>query len=190
MAMRRTQSKTKRLPKPLLDAVNKAIAKQHFTYDDLTRLIAEAVRDGKIKPDEAPSRSGLHRYGQQYLDKMEQLVMVREQAKVIVNEAGGDGLVMEEAAVNLVLNEIITIMMATDSEKGMKPGDVAKIASGLGKLQQSSVNREKIKTEFKKEAQARAKAVAKDSVKKMKKAGLSGKAIAEIEQNILGIPQK
>lgn len=159
MASRRSHSKVTKLPPALLDAINEAIVKRGATYDELTELVGGWVSKGKIAAEDAPSRAGLARYGRNFLARMEQLTVAREAAKQIVASSGGDGLVMDEAATNLVLNEIMSIFMSRDPEQGLKPGDVAKIAAGLGKLQQSSVMREKIKGEFERRAKDAEKAV-------------------------------
>lgn len=184
--MRRAHSKVTKLPPELLDAINEAIVKRGATYDDLTKVVAAWVADGKLAPEHAPSRAGLARYGKNFLARMEQLTVAREAAKQIVASSGGDGLVMDEAATNLVLNEIMSIFMnrdPDDADAGLSPGEVAKIAAGLGKLQSSSVQREKIKTEFEKKVKAAAQSVSG----KAKKAGLSKEAIEEIEREVLGI---
>jgi len=183
MAPRRSHSKVSKLPRALVDRLNEAIAKHGYTYDELSKMVDDWIAKGLLAREDAPSRSALGRYGKNFLARMEQLGIMREQAKTIVTEAAGDGLVMEEAAVNLVLNEIMTIFMHSDPEQGMKPADVARIASGLGKLQQSSVRREALKMDFEKRAQAAAKKVTAIG----KRAGLSKDTIATIEREVLGI---
>ena len=187
MSSRRSHSKIKKLPKPLLEQINNAIARRGLTYDDLESLVQQWVDSGELHPDEAPSRSALGRHGKNFLARLEQLSMMREQAKTIVTEAAGDGLVMEEAAASLVINEIMSILMAVDKDKGegMSPADVARIANGLGKLQSSSVQREKLKSDFAKRVKEATKKVAKVA----KKAGLSKSTIAKIEREVLGIAQ-
>lgn len=183
MKNRRRHSKVSRLPSELRAAVDRAIVKRGATYDELVDLIDGWVRDGKLKRHEAPSRAALGRYGRHYLARLEQLDLVREQAKSVVTNAEQYGMVLDEAATNLVLNEIISIFMQRDPKKGLKPGDIARIAAGLGKLQQSSAIREKVKAEFSK----RAKQVAKTVSGMAKKAGLSKHTIEQIEREVLGM---
>jgi hypothetical protein len=73
--------------------------------------------------------------------------------------------------------------MARDPEDGIAPADVARIAAGLGKLQSSSVQREKLKTDFAQRAAAAAKKVSGMA----KKAGLSKLTIEQIEREVLGV---
>lgn len=183
MGKRRSHSKVNQLSPRLIEAINVAIAQDGVTYDHLADMVDDWVAQGAITQADAPSRSGLARHGKSFLARMEQLNRMREQAKTIVAEAGGDGTVLEEAATNLVLNEIMAIFMAADPEQGMKTVDVARIAQGLGRLQSSSVQRERLKVDMVKRAQAAAKKVAATA----RKAGLSAAAIATIERDVLGI---
>jgi hypothetical protein len=183
---KRVHSKVTKMPQRLRAAIDTAIAKHGATYDQLAAMVEKWIKAGEIKADAAPSRAGLARYGKNFLSRMEQLNAMREQARQIVTSANGDGMVLDEAATNLVLNEIMSIFMARDPldpKDGITPADVARIAAGLGKLQSSSVQREKLKTDFAQRAAAAAKKVSGMA----KKAGLSKQAIAQIEREVLGV---
>jgi hypothetical protein len=171
------------MPQRLRAAIDTAIAKHGATYDQLAAMVEKWIKAGEIKADAAPSRAGLARYGKNFLSRMEQLNAMREQARQIVTSANGDGMVLDEAATNLVLNEIMSIFMARDPEDGIAPADVARIAAGLGKLQSSSVQREKLKTDFAQRAAAAAKKVSGLA----QKAGLSKRTIEQIEREVLGV---
>ncbi len=180
---RRAHSKVSKLPPHLRAAIDTAIVKRGATYDELAELVNGWVRAGRIKADDAPSRAGLARYGKYTVARFEQLDLVREQAKAVVVKAEEYGMVLDEAATNLVLNEIMSVFMTRDPNEPMKPADLARIAAGLGKLQSSSAQREKVKGEFEKRTAAAAKKVTATA----KKAGLSKEAIAQIERDVLGI---
>jgi len=182
MASRRAHSKVSKLPPNFRSAIADAIVKRGATYDALTALVKAWVKDGKIKAEDAPSRAGLARYGKHYMARLEQLDLVREQAKSVVAKAEEFGMVLDEAATNMVLNEIMSIFMSRDPGKPMKPADLARIAAGLGKLQQSSAAREKIRMDYDKRAQA----AVKKAGTAMKRAGASKQAIAEVEKLLLG----
>jgi hypothetical protein len=183
MANRRTHSKVAKLAAPLRAAIHDAIVKRGATYDELTALVTGWVRAGKLKAEDAPSRAALGRYGKHALARFEQLDLVREQAKAVVAKAEEYGMVLDEAATNMVLNEIMAIFMSRDPGKPMKPGDLARIAAGLGKLQQSSAAREKVKAEFQKRAGAAAKKVTDIE----RKGGLSKQDANVIRAKILGV---
>lgn len=182
MSARRRHSKVGQLPAPLREAIHGAIAAGK-TYDQCAEMIGAWVAEGAVAPAAAPSRAAVARYGKHYMARMEQLQLVREQARSIVSAAGSDGMALDEAATNLVLNEIMSIFMSRDPKDGVPPADVARIAAGLGKLQSSSVQREKLKTDFETRAAAAAKKVGATA----RKAGLSKEAIAQIEREVLGI---
>lgn len=181
LSQRRSHSKVAQLPQKLREAIHAAIAAGK-TYDAVAQMIGDWVARGAVAPAAAPSRAAVARYGKFYLHRMELLALVREQAKSIVSAAGTDGMALDEAATNLVMAEIMSIFMSRDPKRGISPADVARIAAGLGKLQSSSVQREKLKGEFEKRTQA----AAQQAGKIMKKAGISQKAIAEVEQILMG----
>ncbi len=178
---RRRHSKVGQLPSTLRDAIHSAIAAGK-TYDELAGMVDAWVAQGVVAPAAAPSRAAVARYGKHYMARMEQLQLVREQARSIVSAAGSDGMALDEAATNLVLNEIMSIFMSRDPKDGVPAADVARIAAGLGKLQSSSVQREKLKTDF----ETRAKNAAQAATTVMRKAGISKTAIAEVEQILMG----
>lgn len=158
---RRTHSKISRLPESLRAAIHDALIRRGATYDDLTGLVSAWVRDAKVAAADAPSRAGLARYGKHFLSRMEQLHQAREQAKAVVANAEEYGMALDEAATNMVLNEIMSIFMSRHPGKPMSPADIARIAAGLGKLQSSSVQREKLKSDFARQVNdARIRAVA------------------------------
>lgn len=179
---RRAHSKVSKLPSRLRTAIDSAIVKG-ATYDEVAETVEGWVRTGKLNKDDAPSRAGIARYGKHALARFEQLDLVREQARQVVAKAEEYGMVLDEAATNLVLNEIMSVFMQRDPGEPMKPGDLARIAAGLGKLQSSSAQREKVKGELEKRAATAAKKVTATA----KKAGLSKEAIAQIERDVLGI---
>lgn len=181
MTSRRRHSKVGQLPHALREAIHSAITAGK-TYDELAGMVDAWVAQGAVAPAAAPSRAAVARYGKHYMARMEQLHLVREQAKSIVAAAGTDGMALDEAATNLVLNEIMSIFMSRDPKDGVPAADVARIAAGLGKLQSSSVQREKLKTDF----ETRAAAAAKKAAGVMKRAGASQKTIDEIEGILMG----
>lgn len=180
---RRSHSKVTKLPQRLRAAIDDAIAKRRATYDELAAMVEKWIAEGKVAATDAPSRAGLARYGKNYFARMEQLNLMREQAKQVVASAEEYGMVLDEAATNMALNELMAIFMSRDPNDPMKPADIARVMSGLGKLQQSSAVREKLKSDF----AARAQAAAKKVGAKAKQAGLSKQAIEEIEREVLGI---
>ena len=80
---------------------------QGVTIEKIVAHLKTLAVKGIIAHEDVPSKSSVGRYGKNFMSRLERMDLVREQAKVIVERAQGDGLVMEEAAVSLVLNEKI-----------------------------------------------------------------------------------
>jgi DNA-binding transcriptional regulator YhcF (GntR family) len=182
MASRRTHSKVMKLPPRLRDAIRDALVKHGKNYDQVAELVEQWVAAGEIKPEDKPSRSGIARFGKLELARLEQLEHTREYARAVVAKADEYGMALDEAASNTLLNELMSIFMKRSPDQPMDPGELARIMTGLGKLQQSSAAREKMKTEF----QKRIEAATKKATGAMKRAGLSKTAIAEVEGILMG----
>ena len=157
------------------------------TIEKIVSHLKGLAGQGVIKEEDVPSKSSVGRYSKGFLAKLERMDIAREQSKVIVERAKGDGLVVEEAAVALVLNEMMKILMPEDDEKGITPQQVASIAVALSKLQSSSSTRERAKIEVRKEMDRLSKLAAREVGKLAKKGGLSKEAVEEIKNKILGI---
>lgn len=183
MTERRGHSKVVRLPVAIRDAVNTLIVSGK-TIDEVLAHLRLLVDQGEIPTEAVPSRSGVGRYIKGFTARLEKMDLVREQAKTIVERAEGQGLVVEEAAVSLVLNEIMTILMP---EQGIvDPKVVASVAMALAKLQSSSATRERAKIEIRKDMQARAKT----AVAAIKKSNMGGserkRLVEEVDRILLG----
>lgn len=184
MTERRRHSKVTQLPAEIRDAVN-ALLIGGKTIREVVEYLGQMVESGAIKPGDKPSKSSIGRYSTGFLARLDKMDLVREQAKVIVDRAEGQGLVVEEAAVSLVLNEIMNILMPEKGE--VNPKVVASVALALAKLQSSSSTRERAKIEIRKDMAKRAAQAAKEVGKLAKSQGLSANAVDEIKKKILGI---
>lgn len=185
MTERRKHSKVTKLPPAIRDAVH-GLLLSGKTIDEVIAYLRGMVAQKELAPGEVPSRSGVGRYSQGFIARMERMDLVREQAKAIVERAEGQGLVVEEAAVSLVLNEIMTILMP-EKEGDIQPKVVASVAMALAKLQSSSATRERAKIEIRKDMARRAAVTAKEVGRLAKSQGLSANAVDEIKKKILGI---
>jgi len=156
------------------------------TIEKIVAHLEELANQGVIADCEVPSKSSIGRYSKGFVSQLERLDLARQQAKVIVDRAQGDGLVMEEAAANLIMNEIMKILLPEDGES-IKPKQVGSIALAISKLQSSSATRERVKIDVRKDMAAIAKKTAGEVGKMAKKGGLSKEAVNEIKNKILGI---
>ena len=125
------------------------------------------------------SRSGVGRYGKDFLNKVRETRIIQDQARTLVDEAGGDALVLEEAASKLFAKKIVEMLLANGVSGRSTPG----ILVGFSMLQRSSVAREQLKASLEKKVKKTADAVAKIA----QKGGLSEKAAEDIRGQILGI---
>lgn len=182
MTERRKHSKVAQLPPAIRGAVHGLLISGK-TIDEVIGHLKAMVSKQELAPGEAPSRSSVGRYAKGFLARMEKMDLVREQAKAIVERAEGQGLVVEEAAVSLVLNEIMTILMP-EKKGNVQPKVVASVAMALAKLQSSSATRERAKIEIRKDMAARAK-TAVEAIKKSKIDGSERKRLVEEVNGIL-----
>ncbi|MEW6330226.1 MAG: phage protein Gp27 family protein [Pseudomonadota bacterium] len=180
MANRRAHSKVLKLPPRFRDAIRDALVKHGKTYDELAELVEQWVDAGEITPDQAPSRAGLARFGKSELARLEQVDHTREYAKAVIAKTDEYGMTLDEAAANMLLSELMTIIMKLTPGEQMDPADLARLMTGFGKLQQSSAAREKIKGELEKrieEARKRAIAAARAE-------GLSEESAARVGEQV------
>jgi len=183
---RRKHSKVSKLPQDVRDKVHGLIL-DGKTYEQIIQHLDGMVQEGVIEKEQVPSDSSLSRYTPGFLAKLERSKIAKDQAREIVRNAEGEGLVLEEAAVNLVLNEIMGILIPEDPDKALNPKALASIAISLAKLQSSSSVRERAKISVKREIERKVKAAAKQVDKLAKTKGLSKDTVSEINRQILGI---
>ncbi|MCF8719224.1 phage protein Gp27 family protein [Nitrospina gracilis] len=183
---RRKHSKVSKLPQEVRDTVHSLLL-DGKTYEQIIEHLDELVAQGVIKKDQVPSDSSLSRYTPGFLAKLERSKIAKDQAREIVRNAEGEGLILEEAAVNLVLNEIMGILIPEDPDKALNPKALASIAISLAKLQSSSSVRERAKISLKREVDKKIKAAAKEVGKLAKSKGLSKDTVDQINKQILGI---
>ncbi|MBF0567081.1 MAG: DUF3486 family protein [Nitrospirae bacterium] len=124
------------------------------------------------------SRSSIGRYGQGYLERVQNLRMLEDQARTLIGE-NPEMFVLEEAVSKVmtaaVLQEINTENFKIDGKSG--------ILSDFANLQKASIMRERWKAELGRKVEKTAGEVEKD----VKAKGLSESAAALIRKKILGI---
>ncbi|TAN59647.1 DUF3486 family protein [bacterium] len=151
--------------------LNKKLATPGVTYDDIVGWLG-----GK---GYRVSRSAVGRYGKDFLSRLSRLKEVETKAKAIVSEVG-DALSMEEAASKLYTQKVLEYLLEMDDLSGQKFGS---LMMAFSKLQSSSVQRERLKADFKQKAEQ----AIKNIKGKAAKGGLSSETIKMIEETVLGI---
>jgi hypothetical protein len=114
----------------------------------------------------AVSKSALHRYGQDYRDRLRHVQLLRDQARAYVSEAGA-GLELDEAAHQLAMDLVVRVLMKMDPAE-LAAGDPVKL---LGSRARKSAAEEAA-------GRIEKKAVA---------TGVSPETIAYIRQEVLGL---
>lgn len=168
----RRHSKVSKLPRELRDAVYEKHLEGH-TYQAITDWLKQMGQD--------ISRSAVARDLKDYQANLERVKISREHATAIVAEAGAKGaLAMEEAAAVVAVERIMNFLI---SLPGIEGEEASKVMMALARLQASSVQRERLKMDFKDKA-----AEAAEAVGKMAKAeGLSDELAEQIKKKILGV---
>lgn len=168
------RSKISRLPNPVKDWLDRALAENGFA--DYELLAAELKTRGYDI-----SKSAIHRYGQDFENRLGALRMASEQAKAIVQSSPDDEGAVSDALMRLVQEKLFQTLLACHGPD--ENIDLAKVAKAVADLTRATVSQKKW------QAEVRAKAVvAADAVEAIaKKGGLSAEALDTIRRDILGI---
>lgn len=156
MKGRRSHSKISTYPPELVDAINQKIV-EGMTYRQIADWLSQKGQE--------ISHTAVANYGKTFLSKLEQLKVVKEQAKAIVTESGdAPATEMAEAANQLAIQMIMETLM--DAEKGvLQKEKLSDVLKALAQLEKSSVARENLKMQFNK-GYTKAIAHVKDELKK------------------------
>jgi hypothetical protein len=169
------RSKIHQLPKEVKAWLDQALVEGNFSgYELLEKELAgRGCTIGK---------SSLHRYGQQFEQRLQALKMASEQAKAIVQSSPDDEGAVSEALMRLVQEKLFQSLLdfQLDPEN---PLDLAKTAKAVAELARATVTQKKWLIEARDKA-----ALVADSVEAIaKKGGLSAEALDSIRRDILGI---
>lgn len=166
------KSKVDMLPEKIKTELNKRLVLGRDTLDTLMDWLHSQGCD-------IVSRSGLHRYGQQFDSKLAAIKIATEQAKAVAEAASDDEGAMNEALIRLVQQKSFDVLVNLQDEEVNLP----KMGVMIAKLSKASVDQKK----WMAEVRQKAKATADEVVKVAKKGGLSGEKAEEIRKKILGI---
>lgn len=127
------------------------------------------------------SKSSLHRYGQQFEERLAALKLATEQARAVVAASPDDDDAMNQALIRVTQEKLFTLMMAMQIDP--KTVDIAKITRSIADLARSSTDAKK----YAREVREKAKAAAEEVANTVKSAGLTDEAAEAIRAKILGI---
>lgn len=165
------RSKVAALPAGVKAWLDKALADNNFSD-------YEALADELSGRGFAISKSALHRYGQNFEERLSALKMASEQARAVVAAAPDEEGAVNEALMRLVQEHLFKLLM---SEGGQI--DLPKVAKAVAELGRASVVQKKWQSEVRTKAEAAASQVEKIA----KKGGLDADTVAEIRREILGV---
>lgn len=169
------RSKVEGLPSDVKAWLDQALVQNNFSQYEL--LSAELGKRGY-----EIGKSGLHRYGQQFEERLKTLRVVTEQARAVVQAAPDEDGAVNDALVRLTQEKMFSILM----EMNVDPDavDLPKLARAVAELGKASVAQKRWQVEARKQALADA---AKEAGEAAKSAGLTDEAAAQIQKRILGV---
>ena len=165
------RSKIIMLPEEILSELNAKLLAGKFC--DYTAL-AEWLQDKGFDI----SRSALHRYGQNFEERLAAITMATEQAKAVAEASKDDEGAMNESLIRLVQTKAFEALVDADSSESL-----TKMGVMVAKLSKASVDQKKWLRDMK----AKASQAADDVGKIAKQGGMSESTAREIRQRILGI---
>lgn len=171
------RSKVEQLPADMKAWLDQALVQNNFSQYEL--LSAELKRRGcEI------SKTGLHRYGQEFEERLKTLRMVTEQARAVVQASPDDDGAVNDALVRLTQEKMFGILMEINVDPDTV--DLAKLARAVAELGKASVAQKRWQMEARKQALDEA---AKEAGIAAKSVGLTDDAVEQIKRRILGIAE-
>ncbi|OIP06976.1 MAG: terminase [Betaproteobacteria bacterium CG2_30_59_46] len=169
------RSKVEGLPSDVKAWLDQALVKNNFSQYEL--LSAELGKRGY-----EIGKSGLHRYGKGFEERLKTLRLVTEQARAVVQAAPDEDGAVNDALVRLTQEKMFSILM----EMNVDPDavDLPKLARAVAELGKASVAQKRWQAEARKQALTDAAKEAGDAAKSV---GLTDDAVAQIQNRILGM---
>ena len=168
------KSTVETLPKEVKEWLDRALVESNFSG---YKLLAEAM---KARGYEI-SKSAIHRYGQDFEDRLKTLKMVTEQARAVVQAAPDEDGAVNDALVRLTQEKLFGVLM--EIEVDPETVDLAKLAKAVAELGKASVMQKR----WLSEVRAKAEAAAANVEKIAKKGGLSSASVEQLRREILVI---
>ena len=168
------KSTVETLPKEVKEWLDRALVESNFSG---YKLLAEEM---KARGYEI-SKSAIHRYGQDFEDRLKTLKMVTEQARAVVQAAPDEDGAVNDALVRLTQEKLFGVLI--EIEVDPETVDLAKLAKAVAELGKASVMQKR----WLSEVRAKAEAAAANVEKIAKKGGLSSDSVEQLQREILGI---
>lgn len=168
------KSTVETLPKEVKEWLDRSLVESNFSG---YKLLAGEM---KARGYEI-SKSAIHRYGQDFEERLKTLKMVTEQARAVVQAAPDEDGAVNDALVRLTQEKLFSVLM--EIEVDPENVDLAKLARAVAELGKASV----LQKRWLSEVRAKAEAAAANVEKIAKKGGLSSASVEQLRREILGI---
>lgn len=170
------RSKVLALPAEVKFWLDAALLENNFSgYDALAaELKARGYELGK---------SSLHRYGQEFEDRVKTLKVATEQARAIAEELPDDEGALNDAILRLTQQHLFKVLM--EMQVDPKKVNLGSLTKSIADLAKASVTQKQHQLAVR----DKVKATAEDVVKVARSNGLSDEAADEIRRKILGISE-
>ena len=168
------RSKVKSLPKNVREALDEKLVEEGFqNYEDLADWLAEQGYD--------ISKSSVHRYGQEFEDRLEALRIATAQAKEITEQVGDDEGALGDALTAVVQEKAFGLLTSMEMEE--QEVEFTSLMNAIARLQKASVQQKKFMQEMREKAQQ----AAEEAEEIARDGGLSEEGAEKIRAKILGI---
>lgn len=181
--MPRRSKITTGLPPEIKALVDRLLIERGFSgYDRMADEINERLAESGYEI--TISRTGLHRYGQAFEDRLAAIKLATEQARAVSEAAGDNEGAMNDALISLVQEKAFDVLVNLQTNDPERFGKIfPKLGIMVAKLSKASVDQKKWMSELRNKARQTAEEV----VKEVKAGGMSEEKATEIRRRILGI---
>ena len=170
------RSKVKSLPKDVREALDEKLVEEGFqNYEDLAEWLAGQGYD--------ISKSSVHRYGQEFEDRLEALRIATAQAKEITEQVGDDEGALGDALTAVVQEKAFGLLTSMEMEE--QEVEFTSLMNAIARLQKASVQQKKFMQEMREKAQQ----AAEEAEEIAREGGLSEDGAEKIRAKILGITE-
>jgi hypothetical protein len=168
------RSKIETLPKAVKEWLDAQLVEGNFSgYEALANELKGRGYD--------ISKTGLHRYGQAFDERLKTLKLVTEQARAVVQASPDDEDAMNQALVRMTQEKLFGLLL----EMQVDPAKInlSGITRSIAELARASIN---VK-DFAAKVRLRAQEAAADVASTLKTAGMSDEGVEQIKNRILGV---
>lgn len=172
------------LPPEIKTELNHLLIERGFSgYDEmaewLNRRLAEAGLEITF------SRSGLHRYGQSFEEKIARVKAATDMAVSLTDQVGDDAGKMSDAVVRMYQEKLFNVLLDMD-DLDAENIDFVKLGRAIADITRSSVSQKKFMSEVKKKAEQAVKNIEIKAAGTGKKS-LDAETMKIIKEEIYGI---